>query len=171
MGRVLAEVTIRPQTELDVESVIDILEIVGAEGRWLGLEVPFDRRARAEAILRDLRQPTTFAGFVAEDVGRVVGSIDIRIAPYGVGSVAMAILDGYRSQGIGTRLVERGTEWAKQAGAHKLALEVWPHNDRAIGLYKKLGFVEEGRLHRHYRRRSGELWDAVVMGLLFDAGA
>jgi RimJ/RimL family protein N-acetyltransferase len=43
---------------------------------------------------------------------------------------------------------------------------VWPHNDRAIALYEKLGFVEEGRLRRHYRRRNGELWDAVVMGLV-----
>jgi hypothetical protein len=70
------------------------LEIVGAEGRWLGLE---DRRARAEAILRDLREPTTFAGFVAADAGRVVGYIDVRIAPYGVASVAMAIVDGMTS--------------------------------------------------------------------------
>ena len=107
---------------------------------------------------------------MAEDAGRVVGYIDVRVAPYGVASVAMAILDGYRGRGVGTRLVERGTEWAKRAGAHKLALEVWPHNDRALGLYKKLGFVEEGRLRRHYRRRSGELWDAVVMGLLLDGG-
>jgi len=81
----------------------------------------------------------------------------------------MAILAAYRGQGIGTRLVEHGTEWARQAGAHKLALEVWPHNDRAIALYKKMGFLEEGRLRRHYRRRSGELWDAVVMGLLLES--
>jgi len=149
---------------------MDVLDIVGAEGRWLGFEVPFDRRARAERVVGDLRQPATFAGFVAEDAGGVVGYIDVRVAPYGVASVAMAILDGYRNQGIGTRLVERGTEWAKGAGAHKLALEVWPHNDGALGLYKKLGFVEEGRLRRHYRRRSGELWDTVVMGLLLDGG-
>jgi RimJ/RimL family protein N-acetyltransferase len=42
---------------------------------------------------------------------------------------------------------------------------VWPHNDRAIALYARRGFVEEGRLVRHYRRRSGELWDAIIMGL------
>ena len=167
----MADVTIRPEAAFDVESVIEVLEMVGAEGRWLGLEVPFDRQARADAILRDLGEPATFGGFVADDAGRVVGFLDLRLARYGVATVAMAILDGYRGQGIGTRLVERGIEWARQAGAHKLALEVWPHNDRAIGLYDKLGFVEEGRLRRHYRRRSGELWDAVVMGRLLDAGA
>ncbi len=29
---------------------------------------------------------------------------------------------------------------------HKLALSVFPHNDAAIALYRKFGFVEEGRL-------------------------
>jgi ribosomal protein S18 acetylase RimI-like enzyme len=36
----------------------------------------------------------------------------------------------------------------------------------AIGLYRKSGFVEEGRRVKHYRRASGELWDALEMGLL-----
>jgi len=51
---------------------------------------------------------------------------------------------------------------------HKLALEVWPHNGAARALYRRLGFVDEGRLRRQYRRRSGELWDAIVMGLVVD---
>jgi hypothetical protein len=33
-------------------------------------------------------------------------------------------------------------------------------------LYRKSGFVEEGRRARHYRRASGELRDSIVMGLL-----
>ena len=42
----------------------------------------------------------------------------------------------------------------------------WRGNDAAIALYRKFGFVEEGRRVRHYRRASGELWDSLVMGLL-----
>ena len=49
---------------------------------------------------------------------------------------------------------------------HKIALQVWPHNEAAIALYERYGFEREGYLKRHWRRRSGELWDAVVMGLL-----
>jgi ribosomal protein S18 acetylase RimI-like enzyme len=45
-----------------------------------------------------------------------------------------------------------------------MALEVWPHNTVAINLYRRSGFVEEGRKVRHYRRKSGELWDSVLMG-------
>jgi len=55
-------------------------------------------------------------------------------------------------------------QWAANAGAHKMALEVWPHNEAAIHLYRAAGFVEEGRKVRHYRRRNGELWDSVLMG-------
>jgi ribosomal protein S18 acetylase RimI-like enzyme len=49
---------------------------------------------------------------------------------------------------------------------HKLSLGVWPHNAAAIALYRKFGFVEEGRRVKHYRRQSGELWDIIEMGLL-----
>jgi RimJ/RimL family protein N-acetyltransferase len=59
-------------------------------------------------------------------------------------------------------------ERARQAGVHKLALQVWPHNTAAIALYERFGFRREGHLRSHYRRRSGELWDAVVMGLPLD---
>jgi RimJ/RimL family protein N-acetyltransferase len=50
-------------------------------------------------------------------------------------------------------------------GLHKLSLEVFAHNAAAIALYRRCGFVEEGRRVRHYRRASGELWDSIVMGL------
>jgi RimJ/RimL family protein N-acetyltransferase len=163
----VAGVTIRPETARDIGPVLDVLEAVAAEGRWIGIEAPFDRDARAERIRNDLAQPAAFGGFVAEDTGgapTVVGFIGVHLAPYGVATVAMAIIEGYRGQGTGRRLLERGTTWAQRAGAHKLALEVWPHNQRAIALYTRMGFVEEGRLRRHYRRRNGELWDAVVMG-------
>jgi RimJ/RimL family protein N-acetyltransferase len=49
---------------------------------------------------------------------------------------------------------------------HKLTLGVFPHNERAIALYRKSGFVEEGRHVKHIRRSNGELWDLVDMGLL-----
>ena len=50
----------------------------------------------------------------------------------------------------------------RKSGAHRLA---------AIALYRRHGFAVEGYLHRHWRRRNGELWDAIVMGLLVDEPA
>jgi ribosomal protein S18 acetylase RimI-like enzyme len=66
---------------------------------------------------------------------------------------------------VGTALLAEAVRRARAAGAHKIALQVWPHNAAAIALYERFGFQREGYLRRHYRRRSGELWDAVVMGL------
>ena len=54
---------------------------------------------------------------------------------------------------------------ARRHGLHKLCLEVFAHNTAAIALYRKNGFVEEGRRVQQYRRASGELWDSIVMGL------
>jgi RimJ/RimL family protein N-acetyltransferase len=57
-------------------------------------------------------------------------------------------------------------EWAHESGLHKLSLSVWPHNAAAIALYRKFGFIEEGRRIKQIRRQSGELWDVLDMGLL-----
>jgi RimJ/RimL family protein N-acetyltransferase len=158
--------TIRPQTAEDVDGVVDVLDEVAREGRWIATEHPFDRAARAEALRSGLGSPESHAGVVAEVDGRVVGSIGLHLAPYGVVELGMAILDGHRGHGLGHRLLDAGIGWARSVGAHKVALQVWPDNERAIALYRRAGFVEEGRLRSHYRRRNGELRDALVMGLL-----
>ena len=48
---------------------------------------------------------------------------------------------------------------------HRVSLEVYAYNERARHVYKKLGFVEEGRL-RDALRWDGEWHDAVVMSVL-----
>jgi RimJ/RimL family protein N-acetyltransferase len=42
-------------------------------------------------------------------------------------------------------------------------LHVFPHNEGAIALYEKHGFVHRGMVRRSYRRRNGEHWDAYRM--------
>jgi RimJ/RimL family protein N-acetyltransferase len=78
----------------------------------------------------------------------------------------MAVAGKWRRRGVGTALLEACLEWARGGDVHKVSLEVFAHNEAAIALYRKLGFAEEGRLRKHYRRASGELWDVVVMGKL-----
>jgi RimJ/RimL family protein N-acetyltransferase len=66
---------------------------------------------------------------------------------------------------VGSALVAAAIEWARAQGMHKLSLGVFPHNAAAIALYRKFGFVDEGRRVKHIRRSNGELWDLVDMGL------
>ena len=161
--------TIRLATTDDVEGWLDVFEEVVAEGIWLGSEPPFDRDARREkflAALADERSVRLVA--VAGPGGPVVGQLSLDVAPYGVAHFGMAVAPAWRGQGVGGALVVEGVEAARRLGAHKVALEVWPHNGAARRLYRRHGFVEEGRQRRHYRRRNGELWDSVVMGRVLD---
>jgi len=104
--------------------------------------------------------------FVAVTAGEVVGVIVVIESAFGFGEIAMFVAARCRGRGVGTALVERAIAWAKARGLHKLTLSVFPHNEAAIGLYRKFGFVEEGRHPKHMRRATGELWDLIDMGLL-----
>jgi len=106
--------------------------------------------------------------FVAEDGGRVIGILGIEVAVYGVAEFGMMVDAEVRRRGVGTALLSAALEWAREHDAHKVALQVWPDNAAAIALYEKHGFQKEGTLRRHYRRRNGQKWDAVIMGLPLD---
>ncbi|MEM2618813.1 MAG: UDP-4-amino-4,6-dideoxy-N-acetyl-beta-L-altrosamine N-acetyltransferase [Candidatus Hadarchaeales archaeon] len=62
---------------------------------------------------------------------------------------------------LGSTLLKLAFDVAK---LHTLKLEVIEDNERAIHLYKKLGFVEEGRL-REFVFRDGKWKDVIVMGM------
>ena len=71
---------------------------------------------------------------------------------------------GWRRRRIGIALTTAAIDWARQPDLHKLSLSVFAHDEPAMDLYRKFGFVEEGRRLCHYRRQS-EIWDGVDMGL------
>ena len=54
-----------------------------------------------------------------------------------------------------------------QCALHRVALSTLADNASALALYRKLGFVEEGR-ERQAIFRAGRFHDLVVMGLLAD---
>ena len=158
----------------DVEGCVDVLETVVNEGLWLGAQPPLDRADRRERLLADLADERSVSLVAVADQddeegrGRVVGHLNLHVAPYGVADFGMCVAPDHRGRGVGGALVAAAVEAARRLGAHKLTLQVWPHNGAARRLYRRFGFVDEGRLRRHYARGNGELWDAIVMGLVLD---
>jgi ribosomal protein S18 acetylase RimI-like enzyme len=132
---------------------------VANERTGIGTEPPVDVEARAAAWSLD-------GDFLAEAAGTVIGSIHVEASRHGYGEIGMAVAREWRDRGVGSALMVAAIEWARQRGLHKLSLSVFAHNEAAIALYRKFGFIEEGRRIKHYRRTSGELWDSVEMGLL-----
>ena len=151
-----------------VTGILALLEAVAAERRWIGTEPPVDRSALLRHLRSSVEGDARTARFVALGGEEVIGQLSMELKPSGVAELGMFVAPAWRGQGVGGALVDAGLAWARQAGAHKVALQMWPHNHAARALYDKFGFVEEGRLRRHYRRRNGQLWDAVMMGLVLD---
>jgi RimJ/RimL family protein N-acetyltransferase len=161
------EIAVREATPGDVDALVELLVAVAEEGRWIGAEAPVDLAARRRRMADDVDGEDVVV-LVAEVGGELVGELGLHLARYGVGELGMVVAAGWRGRGVGSALLGEAVDRARGAGAHKLALQVWPHNAAAIALYERFGFQREGYLRRHYRRRSGELWDAVVMGLPLD---
>lgn len=157
----MADVTIRPARESDRRRLAELYAEVAAEGDKIGGEAPVDIERRASTFELE-------GFFVAEASGAAVGSLSVFEGPAGVGEIGMMVVAEWRGRGVGTKLMQTAVEYARARSMHKLSLGVWPHNGPAIALYQKFGFVEEGRRSRHYRRRNGDLWDIVEMGLLLD---
>jgi ribosomal protein S18 acetylase RimI-like enzyme len=136
-----------------------IFAAVAEERDGIATEPPVDVEARAASWTLD-------GTFVAVAGAEVIGSLHLDASRHGFGEIGMAVAREWRGRGVGSALLATAIEWAREQGLHKLSLSVFPHNTAAIAIYRRFGFVEEGRRVKHYRRASGELWDAVDMGLL-----
>jgi L-phenylalanine/L-methionine N-acetyltransferase len=72
----------------------------------------------------------------------------------------------FQGLGLGDRLMHRLLDWADNwAGVLRVELTVFTDNTRAIALYQRHGFVQEGVL-RAYGLRGGEYVDAFSMARL-----
>ncbi len=77
-------------------------------------------------------------------------------------TLGMGIAKPWRGKGIGSALLVEAFRWAEEFGVARIALSVYPDNAPAVGLYRKFGFVEEGRLVRHLLKPVGYV-DEVLM--------
>jgi len=153
------EFTVRPAREEDLLPLARLFATVAEERDGIASEPPIDVEARAASW----RLEGTLVAVAGDEP---IGSVHVEVSRFGFGDLGMAVAREWRGRGVGSELVQAAIAWARGQGLHKLSLQVFPHNEAAIALYRKFGFVEEGRLVKQYRRSSGELWDSVQMGLL-----
>jgi RimJ/RimL family protein N-acetyltransferase len=154
-----ASFQIRTARDDDRVPLAVLFAAVAEERDGIATEPPIDIEARAASW-------TLEGTFVAVAAGEIVGSLHLQPSRHGFGELGMAVARNWRGRGVGSALLASAIEWARERGLHKLSLAVFAHNAAGIALYRKFGFVEEGRRVKHYRRSSGELWDTLEMGLL-----
>jgi putative acetyltransferase len=129
----------------------------------LGREPPVDVAERAALYREMLSAGPPSAAWVLEQDSQVVGSANVTSRVTGVLSLGMAILPRARGRGGGRALLDAVIEHARGSGAHKVDLEVWTDNARAIAVYAAAGFEVEGVRREHYRRRDGSLRSTLIM--------
>jgi putative acetyltransferase len=165
----LAGVDIRPARGEDAEAAAGIAAVVAEEGT-IGAQPPVDVPARATALRTLLTGEGRSGVWVLAEDERVVGVATAAERLTGVLTIAMMLLPEVRGRGGGRGLLDAVLTHAYAAGAHKVDLEVWPDNGRAIALYASAGFVVEGLRERHYRRRDGSLRSSLIMARRTDDG-
>jgi len=106
---------------------------------------------------------------VAEEDGRPVGHAVLepmsleRLAH--VVRLTIVVHPGFERRGVGTTLMKDLVDWASaNPSVGKIELLVRASNEAAIALYRKFGFVEEGRLIKRLKLEDGSYLDDVAMG-------
>jgi RimJ/RimL family protein N-acetyltransferase len=161
------DLVVRAATAGDVDEMVDLYLRVGEEGLFVAVEPPIDRHERRLWLQHCLDAPWTLV-LVAVTAGKIIGYLTAVGSERDPAQIGLGVAKAWRGRGVGTRLVEAAIGWGGEQGVHKLAAEVFPHNQPTLHLFAKLGFEREGLCRRHYRRRDGALWDVVVWGLALD---
>ena len=160
-------VEVRPARPRDRRQITDLIATVAAERRYIRTEDVARDRSRNKRERARRSWNVDRANIVALADGRVVGNLGITRDAEPVGRhlawLGMVVAPEWRERGIGSCLLAEAFRWAGWAGVEKVLLTVYPHNDRAINLYKKFGFTEEGRLSGHSKKSYG-YEDEIVMG-------
>lgn len=158
---------VRPSRPSDARSFLHLYRVVVGEGRYIRTEsvrrgVRYYRKQLARAW-----EPGE-ASIVAVAEREVIGHLSISREEHPVtshiASIGMMVAPQWRARGVGAALMEEAIRWAREMGVEKVSLTVYPDNQAGRALYRKFGFVEEGRLTGHSKKRIGYR-DEIVMGL------
>ena len=163
-------VTIRRARPDDVEFLVALTSHDDVDP-FLSARRATSRDELLEEIERSEREPEHFGVFVIEADGERAGTMSFevsnrrsRIASIG----GLAVHPSFRGQRVAdeaARLFQR--HLFRDLGYHRLQLEIYGFNERAMRHAERAGFVREGVKRKAYLRH-GEWVDGVLYGLIPD---
>ena len=136
---------------------------------FLGGRAALDRESLLREIERSDSEPQEYGRFVIEVDGEPAGVMGFEVANRR-SQIAqlerLAVHPAFRGRHIAdeaARLFQR--HLFEELGYHRLQLEIYGFNDRAIAHAERAGFVREGVKRKAYKRH-GDWVDGVMFGLL-----
>jgi RimJ/RimL family protein N-acetyltransferase len=144
---------VRPAVPADVPALDQAIAKIDEETEFLAVPGEYMQRwARGFAErLAAMNAKGTGAYLIAEACGEIVGFLGAFAGPLkrtrGVVYIAhVGVRRAWRGQGVGSALFAAIEDWACGQGAWRFDLRVDTRNARGIALYRKRGFVVEGRI-------------------------
>ncbi|WP_425446741.1 N-acetyltransferase family protein [Dethiothermospora halolimnae] len=162
-GKKIKNIKIRRAKSSDASELVKVVKQIHRETENL-LNTPEEFNVTVNQEKDFIKSQSLF--LVVEVDGKIVGSSTLRknnIEKLSHTSVfGITILRDYCNLGIGSKLVEHTISWAREVNIEKIDLEVFENNKPAIRLYKKFGFIVEGRRNK-YIKINGEYQDMLLM--------
>ncbi len=148
----------------EVAAETDFLSMGRGELNW-----PEEKERR---FIEDHRQADNKLLIVAEIGDNLAGLLgftgDDRRRLRHTGEFGITVSRAYWGLGLGTALIQRMIAWAQASRVvRKINMRVRADNERALGLYRRMGFVQEGVITRQFAV-AGRFYDAYLMGLDVD---
>lgn len=162
-------ITVRQAQLHDAEAILRVRrELIEEETFFISTVDEF--RVTKEEQEKSLEQTKKQGGvtLVAEADGEVIGFLSFKRSPMKrlshAGFFGMGLTKSIRNQGAGKMLIHEMQQWgSKQEGLEKICLGVLSSNERAVHVYQKMGFVEEGRERNFLKFADGSYADNRLM--------
>jgi RimJ/RimL family protein N-acetyltransferase len=166
---------IREATPGDAEAMIVFMKILADEpdnGTTYSSAAEFTYTLDEERdLIRQYAEADNGIWFVVEANGQFIGyasAIGGGRGYYGTLTLAVALAQAARGQGIGKALTQQVIDWCHaNPVVCRLQLAVFANNARAIHIYEKLGFERESVWRRSFYKH-GEFLDSIHMAILFE---
>ena len=166
-----AEVTLASPTVDDAQALLDYLDRVRHETSfllWGPADELFTLEQEQQWIRDQLESPTAVLIGAWQD-GRLIGLGGVA----GGGrlcrsrhraELGISLLADWCDRGLGTALTRELVTWARHhPDLCVVHLSVYSNNPRAVAVYRKTGFIEEGRRRWAVRMEDGTFLDNVIM--------
>lgn len=144
--------SIRRATENDAAAISRLIALIAAERIYSAIDRPFTPGEQRDYIASLSTREGIFLG--ENDQNEIVGIQTLESWARSINSMRHVAQIGTflpprsRRQGVGTRLFEYTSAFARVAGFRKLIIQVRASNAPALAFYRKLGFEPAGRLRR-----------------------
>ena len=131
---------LRVATLDDLTILVDLEALTFPEDPWS----PF-------MLADELSSPASRYWIALDEAGVPIGYGGVKIGGDQADVMTIGVVPRARGRGVGRAILDALLEWARQAGAVEIFLDVRPSNEGAIALYNSRGFVEIGRRPRYFR--------------------